>query len=308
MKRLSFLLLLLAAQTIAAQSTHPKKLLLRDEGLSQLSYINLEDSSANWHVSIPTGRDMQLTGKGRVLIGTGNGYEERDIRNGNKLYELTKFPGTISARRLKNGNTMLVGINWQDKKGIVLVEVNDKGEEQGQIVYPGFSYVRLIRETPKGSFLITANDTVFEGSIRGEVFWTAKISSQKPPHAWQALRLANGQTVVSGGYAGNFQFFSPEGVLVKTITGPDEVKPNFYAGYQILPNGNFVAINWQGHGANMGEKGTQLLEYNPEGKLVWSWKQDARKFSSLHAVIVLDGLDTEFLHVENGDGVLAPVK
>ena len=308
MKKTPFILLLLLTITFAAtaQTTHPHKILLRDEGLSRLSYVDLDDPKTGWQVAIPTGRDMQLVGKGRVLVGTGNGYEERNIANGNKVYELVAFPGTISARRLKNGNTMLVGLNWQDQKGIVLVEVNATGAIQRKINYSGFNYVRLLRETPNGHFLVTANDTVFEGTPKGEVVWMAKINSQKQPHAWQALRLKNGQTLVSGGYAGGMQLFAADGQWVKTITGPDEVNPNFYAGYQLLPNGHIVVINWQGHGPDMGAKGTQLLEYDTEGKLVWSWKQDATKFSSLHAVIVLDGLDTNLLHVENEYGVLAP--
>ena len=89
---------------------------------------------------------------------------------------------------------------------------------------------------------------------------------------------------------------------------PAEVKPNFYAGLQILPNGNYVVINWEGHGKDHGTVGTQLLEYTPQGKLAWSWQQDAAHFSSLHAVIILDGLDTNQLHIEDGNGVLKPVK
>jgi hypothetical protein len=294
--------------SINAQTGHPQKFLLRDEGLSQLSYTDLTDASKNWQTPIPAGRDMQLVGKNRVLIGTNNGYEEHDIANGAKVYELTSFPGTISARRLKNGNTMLIGLNWQDAKGIVLVELNADASIKQKIVYPGFNYVRLLRETNSGNFLISANDTIIEGNRKGEVVWMAKISSQKPPHAWQPVRLGNGQTLVSGGYAGGLQLFSADGKLLKTITGPEEIKPNFYSGMHILHNGHIVVTNWQGHGPNNGALGTQLLEYDQDGKLVWSWKQDPARFSSLHAVIVLDQLDTKYLHVENEKGILAPVR
>lgn len=291
-----------------AWAQQPQKLLLRDEGLSQLSFINLADSSANWYMPVPNGRDMQLVGNNRVLIGTNNGFEERDLNNGTLLTAQSGFPGTVSARRLRNGHTMLVGLNWQAQKGIVLLEVDNAGAELQRVVYPGFSYVRLLRETPAGNFLITSNDTVFEGNRRGEIIWLAKIASQKQPHAWQPLRLADGTTLVSGGYAGNLQLFSADGKLVRTITGPDDVLPNFYAGYQRMANGNVMVINWQGHGPNMGAKGHQLLQYTMDGKLVWSWKQDPRHFSSLHAVIVLDGLDPAYLHVEDENGMLAPVK
>ncbi|MGI8583167.1 MAG: hypothetical protein ACR2KX_13270 [Chitinophagaceae bacterium] len=285
-----------------------RRLLLRDEGLSQLSYIDISNPKANWFVPVPIGRDMQLVGSGRVLIGTANGYEEREIATGNKVSELTSFPGTVAARRLKNGNILLTGVNWQGKQGIVLVELNKSNTIRGMIVYPGFNYVRLVRETILGNFLITADDTVFEGTADGRIIWQARVTGLPKPHAWQALRLANGQTIVSGGYAKNFQIFSAEGKLLDTITGPKEVNPGFYAGFQIVANGNYVVTNWQGHGPSFGASGIQLLEYTPKGKLVWQWKQDATKFSSLQGVIVLDGLDLNRLHVEDKNGILTPVK
>lgn len=308
MKKITTCLFALACLFSQLNAQQPRSFLLRDEGLSQLAYVNQANPSKNWYTPIPTGRDIQLIGNGRILIGIDNGYEEREISTGKKVYELTSFPGTIAARRLYNGNTILVGVNWQDQKGIVLVEINANASVQRLITYPGFAYARLVRETAAGTFLITADDTVFEGNTSGKILWQAKITGKDKPHAWQALRLANGQTVVSTGYAGNLQFFAKDGSMINSITGPAEVKPNFYAGLQILPNGNYVVINWEGHGKDHGAVGTQLLEYTPEGKLAWSWQQDATHFSSLHAVIILDGLDTNQMHIEDGNGVLKPVK
>jgi hypothetical protein len=285
-----------------------RKLLLRDEGLSQLAYVDVSNPEKNWYVPVPAGRDLQLAGNDRILIGTGNGYEEREIATGKKLSELTAFPGTIAARRLRNGNTLLTGANWQGKKGIVLVEVDASGTIKRTINYPGFDYVRLVRETPSGNFLITADNIVFEGNDLGAIVWKVNIKGVDKPHAWQALRLANGQTIVSTGYSKNFQLFSPGEKLVDSISGPAEVKPNFYAGFQILANGNYIVTNWQGHGPQFGAIGIQLLEYTPAGDLVWKWQQDATKFSSLQAVIVLDGLDINVMHTEDSQGMLAPVK
>ncbi len=285
-----------------------RRMLLRDEGLSQLSYVDLAKPMANWYMPVPSGRDLQLIGSGRVLIGTGTGFEEREIANGKKVFELNSFTGTVAARRLRNGNTLLVGLNWQGKEGIVLVEIDVKGAIHRTIVYPGFAYVRLVRETPSGTFLITANDVVFEGNASGTIVWKAKLTGPEKTNAWQASRLANGQTVVSTGYGGNIQIFDAHGNKVATIVGPAEVNPNFYAGHQILSNGNIVVTNWQGHGPKFGSSGVQLLEYTPAGELAWSWKQDPAKYSSLQGIIVLDGLDLNQLHVENEKGVLAPVK
>ncbi len=295
---------------MAKQSPDYKKrrLLLRDEGLSQLSYIDLANPKSNWFVKVPSGRDLQLVGNGRVLIGTGNGYEEYEITTGKKVFELASFPGTISARRLRNGNTILAGSDWQGKHGIILLEVDKNGTIQRQIIYPAHTYLRLVRETVSGTFLITADELVFEGNAKGEIIWRATMAGVDKPHAWQAQRLSNGQTIVSTGYDKNFQIFSKDGKLLDSISGPAAVHPVFYAGFQILFNGNYVVTNWQGHGPAFGASGTQVLEYTPRGKLIWSWKQDATKFSSLQGVIVLDGLDVNRLHVEDARGRLAPVR
>lgn len=283
-------------------------MILRDEGLSQLSYVDVNDPAANWYVPVPAGRDLQLVGNRRVLIGTGNGYEEREISTGKKVFEVTGFPGTVAARRLRNGNTLLTGVNWQGKQGIVLAEINSSNAVQRLIVFPGFDYARLVRETVTGTFLVTADHTVFEGTADGEITWQAKVIGLPKPHAWQAVRLANGNTVVSTGYAKNFQVFSVDGKLLDTISGPKEVNPSFFSGFQVMRNGNYVVTNWQGHGPSFGNSGVQVLEFTPDGKLAWQWKQDATKFSSLQGILVLDGLDLNKLHVEDENGVLTAVK
>jgi hypothetical protein len=308
MRSIVYLLLItLLAYNCKSQSIS-RSFIFRDEGKSQLSYINLAQPEKNWYEIVPAGRDLQLVGNGRVLIGTGNGYEERDIATGKKLFEITNFAGTIAARRLRNGNAMLTGINWQGKKGIVIVEINTAATVIRTINYPEFNYARLLRETTKGTFIITANNKVFEGNAEGKVLWRANIKSVRDPHAWQAVRIKKGKTLVSTGYGSNFQLFSKKGVLLDTITGPATVNPDFFAGFQILSNGHYVVSNWQGHGPANGAKGIQVLEYNKKGKLVWSWKQDASNFSSIQGLIVLDGLDVNYLHVENAKGILAPIK
>src|SRR5262245_54746085 len=95
------------AQSLLGQPYGKRKLILRDEGLSQLSYVDIAEPKNNWIVPVPAGRDLQLVGDGKVLIGTGDGYEERDLKTGSKVRELTSFKGTIAARRLRNGNTLL---------------------------------------------------------------------------------------------------------------------------------------------------------------------------------------------------------
>ncbi|QDK82540.1 hypothetical protein EXU85_29600 [Spirosoma sp. KCTC 42546] len=303
-----FVLLYLQGAAQPSPTSYPsRQLLLRDEGLSKLNYIDLAHPEKNYFIAVPAGRDLQLVGQGRVMIGTGKGYEERDIKTGNKVAELTTFDGTIAARRLRNGHILLVGLNWQGKKGIVLLELDQNQAVQRTINYPDFTYVRLVRETVDGNFLITSNDQVFEGKPDGTIVWQARLTKQdKAQHAWQAQRLGNGSTLVSGGYSANFQRFDKKGVWVDSISGPPIVNPHFFAGFQVLKNGNWVVANWQGHGPEHGASGTQILEYTPAGKLVWSWKQDPKQQSSIQGVLVLDGLDLNRPHVEDAQGRLVP--
>jgi hypothetical protein len=88
---------------------------------------------------------------------------------------------------------------------------------------------------------------------------------------------------------------------------PPAMHANFYAMFQLLPNGHIVFANWQAHGPGHGESGIQLVEIDPAQptQLVWQWSE-AKFISSLQGVLVLDGLDTSKLHDER-TGVMAPL-
>jgi hypothetical protein len=281
-----------------------RKLLLRDEGNSALHYVDLETPSKSWHQPVPVGRDLQLVGSRRLLIGTENGYEERSLDDGSVVKSVIDYPGAVSAHRLHNGNTLLSGVAFHGGSGIHLVEVTPQGSVARSISYAG-DYVRLIRESQGGNFLITAENRVFEGDAAGNVVWEVTVQGHAMPHAWEALRLASGDVLIAGGYAASLQIFGPDEQLKQTITGGDGAMPFFFADVQVMPGGSYVVANWQGHGTGLGEKGLQVLEYDSTGKLIWSWKQDASFVSSLQHLIVLDGLDVEKLQVESPEtGVL----
>jgi len=67
---------------------------------------------------------------------------------------------------------------------------------------------------------------------------------------------------------------------------PEEVSPFFYATFQVLDDGRVMVANWQGHGAENGHKGRQLLEFGAGGKLLASWS-DPHKISSLQGILIL---------------------
>jgi hypothetical protein len=112
--------------------------------------------------------------------------------------------------------------------------------------------------------------------------------------------------VVSTGYAASIEIFDQKQILSRTITAPPDVVPNQFVGFQILIGGNYLVANWLGHSGEV--MGVQLLEFDPEGALVWSYRPDPVTESlSLHHVIVLDQLDTSQMYVDDTTGLLVAV-
>jgi hypothetical protein len=72
--------------------------------------------------------------------------------------------------------------------------------------------------------------------------------------------------------------------------------------FQILQNGNVVITNWT---AENGGKGQQLVEYDRDGNMVWSWDDAAVRPQGMETLLVLDNLDTAVLN-DDRDGVLKP--
>ena len=91
--------------------------------------------------------------------------------------------------------------------------------------------------TQAGTFLVTVDDAVIESDAAGNVLWRANVPrvNQTASHVWQALRMLTGETIVSTGYAASLEIYDAKQVLSRTITGPPDVVPNQYVGFQILP-------------------------------------------------------------------------
>ncbi len=297
---------------------HPRRVLLSDEGNRRVLLVDLENpGAAVWSRQLndpvkdgDSMRDMQLVGGDRVAVSVAKGYVELDINTGEIKKEVSSFDGVESLRRLPGGNTIL-GANANG--GVTLQELDSQDVPVAghNVTFTSYGQqLRLLRRTPQGTFLIGVGAKLAEVNWDKQTLWEMSI----PNGDWvfQGLCLPDKTIAVTSGYGAAILVIDRAAKKVLTTIGgtgqPDAgtIVPNFYAGFQVLPNGHFVVTNWEGHGAGNGGKGIQLLEYDPSGLLVWKWKQDPNLVSSLHGVIVLDGLDTSKLH-DDVDGVLAPV-
>jgi hypothetical protein len=267
------------------------------------------------------GRDLQLIGNCRVLVPTDLGYEEYDLLTHTRVASVAGYSGTVAAQRLRNKNTLLVSVGTS---GIVLLQVDATGTAVGSpLVYPG-TFARLVRQTAQGTFLIANNQQVLEGDATGTLLsptFGVLSSVYANPQVWMGLRVLNGaanETIVSMGYEARLRIFAADGSTRKTINtsgtaaipgGATAVNPNYFAGFQVLPNGNYLVANSSGQINGHFKDGIPVLEYNPAGALVWYWGDPAYadRLSGLTAALVLDGLDPTKLNVEGNDGKLVAV-
>ena len=280
-----------------------------DEGLGNLLRIDEFDPSRNWRVPIghPHPRDLQLIGQGRILLSHDRGMAVYDLADGHRESDLATYAEVSSARRLANGNTLLASVLPGPAPAMSVVELDPQNRVQATTVYPGH-YVRLMRQTARHTFLFGMNDRITEGDGAGNFIWSAAVPGFR--HAWKAVRLADGRTLASAGYGAFLVVWDPAGKILRKFGGaaevPASVHPYFYADFQLLPNGDVVVANWQGHGPGHGQAGQQLLEFDPQGRIVWQW-QDGRIASSLQAVLVLDGLNPALLYDER-NGIEEPLR
>lgn len=279
-----------------------------DEGHATLLHVDECDQAKNWLVPIgqPAARDLQLVGGNRILIGHHHGYTEFDLRLGRVVKEFAALEGVTAARRQPNGHTLIAGVNLAGETGVVVLELDENDKEVHRALFGG-DYIRLIRQTAQGTYLMSCNDRIREGSPDGKYLRDFPVEGFY--HAWKALRRPNGNLIVTAGYGAFVVELTATGQVVRKFGGkdqvPESVRPFFYAMFQLLPNGHIVLANWQGHGPGFGRSGIQLLEFDGAGEIVWHWSKPDL-ISSLQGVLVLDGLDTTRWHDER-NGVMQPM-
>jgi len=261
-----------------------------DEGHQQLGLFDTGRPGGGWTLSLaelPLARDLQRTSAQRALVGFDRGYFEVDLTTGQPTKVVDRWTGVTSVRRQSDGTTLVTGIDLEGGRGITVLTLNGY-DAVVRVARREGTYVRLLRTTPEGTWLLGADDHFLETDT--DLKEIRRLAAPGFRHAWMAHRFDDGTTLVSGGYGPFLALFDREGTLTKTFGGrdrvPAEVSPNFYASFEILSDGGILVANWQGHGAANGAKGRQLVEFSPDGTLRGSWS-DAERISSLQGILVL---------------------
>jgi hypothetical protein len=292
----------------------PRRLLLNDEGSAAVHYLDLDTPAQSWTFRGP-GRDLQLIGDGRLLRSTPTGFVELALADGQLVREVTLpgLPGIESARRLPNGNSVVLG---NGDNGIFVSELDSRGDPvSGRLlVGAGLLKGRLVRHTSRNTLLFCSETdgkrVIHEASWSGGVKSLFQIPDDVAADSMlKAVRVASERVVVSAGYSASLLVIdTAHGAVVQTIGGKAQpeppglrrsLSPNFFSGFQLLPGGAYLIANWQGHGPSHAPDGYQVLMYSANGELVWTFDQtEYPHMTSLNNVIALDGLDTSRLYDE----------
>lgn len=267
------------------------KLLGYDEGKQTLGTYDTQNPDWGWTLSLevedlPMGRDLQKIGPNRVLVGFDRGYFELNLDRGIVTKIIDRWSNVTSTRRLNNGTTLVTGIDLVDKGiNVITLDIND---DIIKVVSREGDYVRMMRPTPNGTYLLGSDDHFLEtdhGLVGKKNFSTPGLE-----HTWLAHRFSNGSTLLSGGYGAFMVMFNSNGSLNKKFGSkqdvPLEVSPFFYASFELLSHGGILVANWQGHGRDNGSRGRQLVEFDKNGDYLGSWS-DKNRISSLQGILII---------------------
>lgn len=255
-----------------------------DESREQLLYVDEFNPENDWTVQIGPNRDLQVEGD-RIVISTPMGYAEYHLKTGQRIKEVQIQKGIRSVRRKPNGHTVLAS---KDE----IIELNTKDTVEKRIQINMGKAFRLLRLRKNGNFLFTGGKTIIkeatpEGQIIGSV--DLKRLAPKTSKPYFVMETSAGERMASTGYGASLLFLNDKGELKRKVDATKaglKFPTKFFAESQVLTNGNIVVAHWTGHGKRDSHKAPQVLEFDQDGKLVWSWHDPVRA-GSLHGIVVL---------------------
>jgi len=179
-----------------------------------------------------------------------------NVRKGHKIF---------SCQPLDNGNVLIAADGPKPR----VIEVNRVGAivRKTPVKAKGMGSLRLARLTKAGTILVPARKyrKVHEYDENGVLIREFPV----PGDPFLAVRLENGNTLVSCGDGHTIVEVDPNDKIVWQIKENDlpDNPLRFVAGFQRLPNGNTVIVNWGGHG-HVGKQ-PQIFEVTRDKKVVW---------------------------------------
>ena len=238
-----------------------------------------ENGEELWDSGKKGARDGYVLKNGNILICWGD--EVREYNKKKKvIFTYSRAEKSMelgTAVRLSNGNTMITESGALPR----IVEVNKKGMVVNSTpLRPDTDNVhmqtRMARKLPNGNYLVphllafAVKEYQPDGKVV-KVFNTDLAAlGGKEAENWPftAIRLENGNTVVTLTHGNKVVEFDPQGMVVWKVSNSDVNEAPFVdpCGAQRLPNGNTVIASY---GA---QKGIKLFELTPDKSIVWNYE------------------------------------
>ena len=285
--------------------------------------------AGEWDIRKPNAQSIFLVRKGKVVwqysiplrTATGNIQEFDDatmLPNGNIVYACMSGAGIVTPEKNLiwqyicapgtethscqpiGKDSVLMVLNGPVGKVLIFNTATNKLLKE--IIIPtaatnSHGQFRRVRMTPgKKSIMVglLAEKKVVEFDLDGKEIWSVNAAS-----AWSAVRLHNGNTLISGDGMGYTREVNPKGETVWEFNRADApFKIGNTQTANRLSNGNTVICNWIAGNDNTKDwAGTvQVFEVTPDKKIVWalsSWdKPDLGPSTSIQLLDQPDSFDT----------------
>ena len=285
--------LVLSAAATPVQTPTPELAPLPGKGLAQHPFLYCGE----WQRRSISDQTMYIVRDGRIVWSYTNPHRGElgdchRLRNGNILFsrqfgasEVTPDkrivwnydgpPGTeIHTAWPVDGDRVLIMQNGNPATLLIVNKRNNRVEQTLTLptrvpagVHGQFRHVRMTRD---GHFLVAHMDLgkVVEYGKDGKELWSVAA-----PSAWAAVRLKNGNTLISGNQHGYVREVNRQGEVVWEIGKNDLPGISLYTVQEVtrLANGNTLINNWVGSVAQENwPTVVQLIEVTPDKKVVWA--------------------------------------
>ncbi len=285
----------------------PYRLLAQDKG--KVAILG-PDGKVEWEVPLRhTAHDIQLLPNGNILMPTDNVTivemtPDRKVVWKHVSRPVGDYKGPIEIhafRRLPDGLTMVAETG---NRRIIEVDAQDKVVKSIPLVVDkpnSHRDTRRARKLANGHYLVCHE---LDGAVReydgdGKVVWSYKLDLAGRPatpgheghgtEVFNAIRLANGNTLIAGGNNNRVIEVSPEGKVVWSVDHDElpGIELHWVTSLQARPNGNVIFGNTHAGPAN-----PQIIEVTRDKKVVWTFK-DFKTFGN-------DLCASEVINVEDG--------
>ncbi len=243
------------------------------------------------------GEDSWLLPDGRVLGSYSGGVREIDTATGKVTWEYraAAAPGGGAGVEVHSCEPV-DGWGDGDKGSVLICECGSKRlfeikrdmsvawEIKLESAQPAHKQFRLARKTDAGTYLVAygSDGVVRELDKEGKVLKTFTPPPRPNGGVNGAWRLADGHTLVTGGYGAEVYEFDGAGKIVWTLGKADLPKDyvlHYLGTAQRLANGDTVLSNFQGEPA--------VFEVDKEKRVVWQYQNG--KIGPVSAARVVEG-------------------